>query len=233
MNVTPINLYNETDRTAFEHGFCTKTKSTTKEKTVALTSALAGTAIASAIMAKHAGYSLKPSRMLKNIKNSYLMNVDMKASQVCAFGGGSCLGGLVGGYMIDKNPINRKAKRREAVMQFGNISIPILLVKYASEFTEKKYGKKASSLAAVGAVFAGVVLANYLMNKLSNALFHNKAEARKVKPTDFSAHLDDFVLAATYIFPESRIVHGIGRFVPAALMVPGYQIGIKKARNYT
>ena len=257
MNITPINIYNSKEQLNFGHHCDSKSKSTPKEKAVALSSAIVGTAIACAIMAKHAGYSLKPSKMFgtslkpakiyEKIKKSYLGTVDMEAPQVCAFGAGSCIGGLAGGYMLDKDPVNRKAKRREAVMQIGNISIPILMVKFASELTGKKFGKLASSFASIGAVFVGVITANYLMNQLANLLFHNKDEARKVKTTDFSAHLDDFVLAATYIFPRQKatggtktaaqimgdVVHGVGRLVPAALVVPGYQIGIKKAHNNT
>lgn len=217
----------------------------TKEKAVIVGMTALGVAAASAGLAKQAGYSLKPSKIFKNIKKSYLATTEFKAKQVISIGAGTCLGGLFGGYMIDKDPANRKAKTREAVMQMGNISIPILTVHYLAEWTEK-YGKIANSFASLGAVFVGVFLANILMNKLGDLLFHNKQQTRGVKATDFSAHLDDFVLAASYIFPKKAvtggakessalmgdIVHGIGRFIPVALMIPGYEIGKKEACNH-
>lgn len=230
MNVSPIQT-NNINNQSFRHdvNFWSDKSTPVKDKLVVAGSVLTGTAVAAALMAKHAGYSLSPCKMFKNIKKSYLSKIDFEAPQVIALGAGSCIGGLTGGYLIDKNPVNRKAKRREAVMQFGNISIPILTVAGAHALT-KKHGKVTSSVASVGAVFIGVYMANFLMNKLGNALFHNKSEARKVKPTDFSAHLDDFVLAATYI-SKAQLVHALGRLVPIALMVPGNEIGNKKARD--
>ena len=233
MNVSPINVnIKNQNSTSFRHdvNFWSDKSTSPQEKMIVAGATLAGTAISAALLAKHAGYSLKPSKMFKNIKqNSYLSKVEYKAGPVIGIGAGSCLGGLAGGYLIDNNSQNRKAKRREAVMQFGNISIPILTVKFAHELTEK-YGKVASSVAAVGGVFVGVFIANFLMNKLGNALFHNNNEARKVKATDFSAHLDDFVLAASYI-SKASLVHNIARLVPIALMVPGNEIGNKTAHN--
>ena len=67
--------------------------------------------------------------MFKNIKNSYLAKVFYEWPEVTAIGAGSCLGGLAGGYLIDKNKENRKAKQREAIMHFGNIAIPIFRTK--------------------------------------------------------------------------------------------------------
>lgn len=42
-----------------------------------------------------------------------------------------------------KNPENRKAKRRETVMQLGNISIPIITVETFAKFG-KKFGEASS-----------------------------------------------------------------------------------------
>ena len=50
-------------------------------------------------------------------------------------------------YIIDKNPDNRKAKRREAVMQMGNISIPILTVDLTNRLCNKlKVSEKTNIL---------------------------------------------------------------------------------------
>lgn len=212
----------------FGHGgFGSKNHYSYTEKAIVGTGSFLGAAAGCALLAKKGGYSLKPSRMFKNIKNSYLARADFEAIPVITIGAGTCLGGLAGGYLIDKNPQNRKAKRREAVMQIGNISIPILTVAGVHKMTHK-FGKEVQAAAALGGVFAGVWLANFLMNKLSDVLFHNSENTRGVKATDFSAHLDDFVLAATYV-SKSNLVHALGRFVPAALMIPGYEIGTKES----
>ena len=223
MNVSPIKTCNITSKPMFGQG-CDEQKSSysLKEKSILGASAVVGVAAGCAILAKQAGHKLKPSQILE-----YMKKVDFEAKPVITIGAGSCLGGLAGGCCIDKDYNNRKAKTREAVMQIGNISIPILTVKYLAEWTEK-YGKAIKSVSAVGAVFLGVFLANILMNKLGNFLFGNKQEERGVKATDFSAHLDDFVLAATYI-SKVDIVHKIGRLVPFALLIPGYEIAKKEA----
>ena len=48
--------------------------------------------------------------MFKNIKKSYLGTVKYEIKEVIGIGAGSCLGGLAGGYLIDKNKENRKGK---------------------------------------------------------------------------------------------------------------------------
>ena len=154
-------------------------------------------------------------------------------------GVGTCLGGLAGGYMIDKDPLNRKAKRREAVMQIGNISIPIATVASADWICAKlgvnkktTNGKVISSVACVGAIFAGIYLANIIMNKISNLIFKDKSEERGIKSTDFFPHVDDLLASAQYIAPKSKFVQSISRIVPLALMVPGNEIGNKKAHTH-
>ncbi len=226
MKINPIGKqYN----TGFGHGsdelFSGNGYSSKDRAIVAATTAF-GVAASCAILAKGAGYSLKPSKMFKNIKNSYLSKVEFLAKPIIGIGAGSCLGGLAGGYIIDKDSENRKAKRRETVMQIGNISIPILTVKYFNEIFEK-YGKKAASAASIAGVFVGVFIANFLMNNLGNVIFNDKSGARKVKATDFSAHVDDMLAAATYI-SKDKIVHNIARIVPVALMIPGNEVGLKK-----
>lgn len=250
MNISRINSNQlPVSKNNFKHASDAQESSySAKNKLIVAGTSALGVAIAMAGLAKHAGYSLKPSKIFKHFKswddfkNSYFMKVRFEAEQVISIGAGTCLGGLLGGYAIDQDPANRKAKTREAVMQMGNISIPILTVAGLAGWTEK-YGKVVNSFASLGAVFVGVYLANILMNKLGDLLFNNKQQTRGVKATDFSAHLDDFVLASSYIFPKQtaangaktfshvmgNVVHSLGRLVPAALVIPGYEIGKKEA----
>lgn len=225
MNISPVN-YTSPEFKHFSEQDSKNTYSKGQKAVVAGMAAL-GTAASCAILAKRAGYSLKPSKMfnLKNIKNSFLAKVKYHDEQVIPIGVGSILGGLAGGYMIDKDPKARKEKRREALMQVGNVSIPILTVDFLSEKLGK-YGKVAKTCGAVAGIFAGVYLANVIMNRVNNFLFRHK-ENRDMKLTDFSAHVDDAVVAASYV-SSSPIVNGIARIIPLALMIPGNEVGNKK-----
>ncbi len=158
-----------------------------------------------------------------------MAKVEFHDKEVITLGAGSCLGGLAGGYMVDKNPNNRRSKNREAVMQIGNISIPIITVEQFAKFGEK-FGKIQKGIAAVTGIFVGVYLANFLMNKFSNLVFQNKNDERDVKATDFSAHLDDMVVAASCI-SDNKYVQGIARIIPLALCIPGFEVGTKKSGN--
>lgn len=109
-------------------------------------------------------------------------------------------------------------------MQIGNVSIPILTVEGAAKLS-KNMGKVAKTCFAVGGILVGVYVANFLMNVLSNALFKNTS-GRDVKATDFSAHLDDMVVAANYI-SDAKFVHYIARLIPFALMFAGNEVGNK------
>lgn len=228
MNLSPVN-FNTLKTPNFGHGHShEKSPYSIKEKAVIAGMTALGVGASLALLAKGAGYSLKPQKMFKNFKNSYFYKVDFEAKEIISIGAGTCLGGLAGGYMVDKNKENRKAKRREAVMQIGNISIPILTVHYMHKLGEK-YGKAGEAVSSIAGIFLGVFLANFLMNKLSNVLFKNKNE-RGVKATDFSAHVDDMLVAATYI-SKDNLVHKIGRIIPFALMIPGNEVGNKVASN--
>ena len=202
-----------------------------KEKAIIAGTSILGVLGALAILAKGAKYSLKPSQMFKDIKNSYIAKADFEAKEVITLGAGSCIGGLAGGFIVDKNKQNRKAKVRESLMQIGNVSIPILTVHL---MTKKIFGKASEgvkALAGLGGVGIGVFLANIIMNRLNRLIFREKdnTSSRGIQLTDFSAHLDDVVVAAHYIAPNSKIVHAIGRIVPAALVIPGLEVGNKTA----
>lgn len=238
MQISPISFYtnypakSSLSKTSFGHDAFWNSDYSSKDKlTVAGTTAI-GVFSSLAILAKIQGHSLKPNEFGK-----YLKNADFLLKEIIAMGIGTCLGGLAGGYIIDKNPENRKAKRREAVMQIGNISIPIATVAATNALIDKiglknKTAKNiASSVGSLGAILAGVYLANFVMNKVSNAIFHNNSEARSVKTSDLSPHLDDVLASAKYVAPESTIVHNISRIVPFALMVAGNEIGNKKIGN--
>ena len=227
MNISPIN--NNFSNTAFSHHSSgDKDKCTLKEKAIVATTSALGVGASLAVLAKGSGYSLNPTRMFKNFKKSYVASTPFFAKQIISIGVGTCLGGLAGGFIIDKDKDDRKAKMREAIMQMGNISVPISTVALFNKICSK-HGKLAQSVGSLAGIFAGVYLANFLMNKLGNFLFKTKDE-RGVKLIDFSAHLDDLMAGASYI-STSKWVHNIARVVPAVLVLPGIEVGTRKAEN--
>lgn len=228
MNVGPLNYTYQ--KTAFtHHSSGDKKKCTPKERAIVAATSTAGIIASLAILAKKSGYSLNPAKMFKNFKKSYIATTPFLAKQIIPMGVGTCLGGLAGGFIIDEDKNDRKAKMREAVMQIGNITIPITTVDLFHRMCEK-HGKLAQSVGSLAGIFTGVYLANFLMNKLSNFLFNSKND-RGVKLIDFSAHLDDLLAGASYISSDSW-VHNIARIVPAVLVLPGIEVGTRKAHPH-
>jgi len=223
-NITNFNnRISNTNSVSFGHKKEEKCPYSNKKKAVVAATSAIGTLASMAVLAKRANKGSSYKNLFKNIA-SYWKNIEFHDKEIITIGAGSCLGGLLGGYLVDKNPENRKAKRRETIMQIGNISIPILTVEACAKLT-KKSKNIVKTLAACGGLIAGVYLANVLMNTLSDAIFKNNND-RGVKATDFSAHVDDMVVAAEYI-SNHPIIHGIARIIPVALMIPGNEVGKK------
>jgi len=239
MQVLPVNIQNEHDKVnyvnnnpLFGHSYKSKENNyKPSQKAVIASTTVMGVLASLALLAKGEKYSLKPSKMFKNIKESYLMKKDFEAKEVISMGIGSCIGGIVGGCVVDKNKENRKAKLRESIMQIGNVSIPILTVYLLVEKLFKSTSKGIRAFVGLGGVFAGVAIANFLMNRLNNLLFNEKSgEGRKMKFSDFAEHPDDVVVAANYI-AKGNFVHKLGRIIPIALLIPGWEVGNKTAKQ--
>ena len=180
-----------------------------------------------ALLSKGAGYGINPFKGNGGIKQSYLAKVKFRTKEIVGIGAGSCLGGFAGGCLVDNDKNNRKAKMKEFVMQIGNITIPIVTVDFVVDKLCKNTNKYIKALGGIAGIFAGVYLANFCMNKLGNFLF-NTTKDRGVKISDYSAHIDDMVVAAQYI-SDSEIINYISRIIPVALMVAGNEVGNKKA----
>jgi len=159
---------------------------------------------------------------------SYFKNAKFEEAQIISMGAGSCLGGFIGGSIVDKNPENRKLKKREAVMQIGNVSIPVVTVGAFSRIA-KKFGKIPQAIGAVAGLFTGVFLSNVLMNSLSDAIFKTN-KRRPVKLSDFSAHIDDMLMAASFV-SEAPLIQKLARVIPFALIVAGYETGTQKVKE--
>lgn len=216
-----------------------------KKQVVVATTTAAGALAGMAILAKCEGYSLKPKRMFKNIKKSFWATREFNATPIISIGAGSCAGGLAGGYIIDKNKENRKAKKRETLLQITNISLPIIFTVQMAKLGQKlgnKYldnnrpkelytyrTKVPQGILAILGLFAGVFTANVVANKINEHLFY-QGKGRPVQASDFSAHLDDFCSAAQQI-SNADFVLWISRIVPFALMIAGNEVGNTTVEN--
>jgi len=224
-----------------------KNNLTTGQKLGIYSMTAAGILTSLAILAKtgKTKYSLNPSKILTTpLKKTFLAKTDYKVKEVLAIGAGSCIGGLAGGAIFDKDKSNFQAKKREALIQYTNISLPILTVAMFSslgKFIQKnmlktlEHGnniqkvlymapKIISPLLGIG---AGMIVGNKAANKLNNKIFKNKDE-RPIEVGDFSAHLDDICMASSYISEDNFLVKAASRFVPLALSVAGTEIGCKQ-----
>jgi hypothetical protein len=75
--------------------------------------------------------------------------------------------------------------------------------------------------------FLGVGI--YVGNKVSNFInekLYKKEVDRKIRATDFAPHFDDLCMAISMMNKSSSVGSLLGRFIPIALLVPGYQTGI-------
>ena len=245
MNIAPINVHRK-NNTAFGHNnpWADSPYDMNSKLTVAGTT-LVGVAAGMACHAKFKGYSLSPKKMLKNIKNSYLLKQKFDDGPVLCMGAGSCIGGLLGGFIIDKDKNNRKSKYREAILQMTNISLPILFTVYLGKLGYKignKYWDKnrpkgletfrtklPEAILALSGLVGGVYSGNTLANKVNEKIF-KQGKGRPVQVTDFSAHLDDFCVAGSQI-TDARPMYWLYRLVPLALLIAGNEVGNTTVAN--
>lgn len=183
-------------------------------------------------------YSLNIKRMVSTpFKETFLGKEDYTFGKVLTVGAGSCLGGLVGGLIFDKNKNNRQAKYRETLNQYINISLPISTVAGADYVVKKvvpklpsKLRKPCEILGPIIGLAGGIVAGNKIANKLNNMIFKKK-EKRPIELTDMSAHLDDICMTSQYIAKDNIVTKLASRFVPIALMVAGNEIGKKQEKQ--
>lgn len=229
-----------------------------------LLSSMGGVGIVSAIIAKRQGFSLNPKvifsqnpknwAMLKifNKKNPDAKLMEIEEKEILALAGGSALGGLAGGAVLDDKKYF-KGKLRETVNQLlGNVLVPVICVSGVSHLYDKNkqailsyvpqapgFNSKGilyfnkflkalpSAFLTVAGLGVGIVGGNKLSNIINEKIYHKHVE-RKIKKTDFAPHVDDLSMAVTLMADKSALSTAITRTVPGFLCVPGYQIGIHR-----
>jgi len=232
-----------------------KTKPNKVLKPTVFLSATAGILVALGFIAKGQGINL-----LKNNKMpDFLKPKTWKLAQleyndpmdIIKIAAGSTAGGLTAGIALD--PQNKKAKLRESLQQMvGNIIIPVFCVYHTVKFFKKhedkiklpqlketsgfsknfnKFTKKAPGVfAALGALAISIKVGNWVANKISQKVF-NVHDQRKIEIGDFSGHLDDICLATMLISPDNKFGQIAGKIIPVALLVAGYESGVKKNKE--
>lgn len=206
---------------------------------------VAGSLMLLAKLDKSHNYTINPLKMFKgNLMDSYLAKSKYKTKEIVTIGAGSILGGLAGGRIFGRQE-DFNSKVREGIVQIANITAPIALVE-ALSFAGTKFSEKflpnwclsknllkqaVTKLPATAGAMAGLLSGMFIGNKFSNKfneVVFKKKDDRPINYKDFSAHVDDIGVAATFIAPDNFITKGISRLIPAALLVAGYETGTKK-----
>lgn len=120
----------------------------------------------------------------------------------------------------------------EKVYKNGKTSqemVEALLPEIKGTATFTKYTNKAIKAIptigiTAGALGAGIIAGNKFSNYINEKVYKIKVD-RNVKATDFAPHLDDLCLASSLMAPNSEFFSAISRLVPAALIIPGYEVG--------
>ena len=180
--------------------------------------------------------------------------LEQEGEEIIELASASVLGGLLGGIAFDDKK-HRKAKLKEAVNQLlGNVLVPIGCVWSASKLYKnqkanilkivpqiKETGKASKifnetlkaipgSVATLAALGCGIFAGNKVSNFINEKIYHKKVE-RDIKATDFAPHLDDVCLATSMMNKESTFGSLLGRFIPIALLFPGYETGSAQEKN--
>lgn len=194
---------------------------------------------------KSKSYTINPLKMFRGkLKDSYIFSTKYKTKEIVTIGAGSILGGLIGGTILgDKKDL--KSKVRESIVQIANITFPIAIVEALSSggtalseklmpnwcksenLVKQAVTKFPAAAGAITGLLTGMYIGNKVSNKLNEKIFKKK-ENRPIAYTDFSAHVDDIGVAATFVAPNNFITKTISRLIPPALIVAGYETGTRK-----
>lgn len=175
------------------------------------------------------------------------------AAPIISMATGSVAGGFAGGALVDKD--NLKAKKREVLSQLlGDVIVPITCVwvgaKTFKHFEkilqnimpkfkdETKSIKKVlntisenipNAIATLGSLGVGIIAGNKVSNEINEKLYNMKVE-RGIKATDFAPHVDDLCMSISMVNEGSTLGSLLGRVIPLALLVPGYETGTAREK---
>ena len=155
--------------------------------------------------------------------------------------------------LVDKE--HSKAKKREVLSQLlGDVIVPISCV-WAGAKVFKHYEKTLQSImpkfkdeaktikkvlntisenipnaiATLGSLGVGIIAGNKVSNEINEKLYKMKVE-RGIKATDFAPHVDDLCMSISMVNEGSTFGSLLGRVIPLALLVPGYETGTAREK---
>ncbi len=258
LNNAPLGVNKEAS--SFTHSYLEHSDLTLKQKATVLGTSAIGLAIPLAFFSKKAGFSLNPAKILRTpIKDWALFKykpldkvVDYGAIPIVSMATGSVAGGFAGGVLVDKD--NTKAKKREVLSQLlGDVIVPITCVwsgaKVFKHFEktlqkimpkiskENKFAKVFNAIsenipnaaATLGSLGVGIIAGNKVSNEINEKLYNMKVE-RGIKATDFAPHVDDLCMSISMVNEGSTFGTLLGRVIPLALLVPGYETGTAREK---
>ena len=179
--------------------------------------------------------------------------VDYGAVPIISMATGSVAGGFAGGMLVDKE--HSKAKKREVLSQLlGDVIVPITCV-WAGAKVFKHYEKTLQSImpkfkdetktikkvlntisenipnaiATLGSLGIGIIAGNKVSNEINEKIYKMKVE-RGIKATDFAPHVDDLCMSISMVNEGSTFGSLLGRVIPLALLVPGYETGTAREK---
>lgn len=183
-------------------------------------------------------------------------SIQFEEKEILGVATGSVAGGFIGGTLVDKKENHKAKQREVLSQMVGNIAVPVFLVgqgarlygkyenridnaipqfnlgKISNGFVKKSAGfinrfMKIVPNMTCTLTFLGVGI--YVGNKVSNFInekIYKKEVNREIRTTDFAPHFDDMCMAISMMNKSSTVGSLLGRFIPLALLVPGYQTGI-------
>lgn len=86
-----------------------------------------------------------------------------------------------------------------------------------------------NAIATIGSLAIGIIAGNKVSNEINEKLYHKKVE-RGIKATDFAPHVDDLCLSISMVNSGSSLGTKLGRVIPFALLVPGYETGTAREK---
>ena len=180
----------------------------------------------------------KQASGMEKFKSIYNLFEIKNFTDIFASAAGAVTAGIVGGFIGDKNPENKKEKLKEGTFEFLNTMIPTALVA-TGEFIAEKTGKlksaPAKALMIAGSVAGGMFIANKASNKINEKTFDKDEEIkekRNFKISDCFVHIDD-ILALLVIakIPFAKVIHA-DKILPLLYAKTGYEAAsAKKPEN--
>lgn len=183
-------------------------------------------------------------------------SIQFEEKEILSVAAGSVAGGFVGGCLVDKKENRKAKQREILSQMLGNIAVPVFLVglgariygkyenrienampqininrftnqtlKKAAKFTNKFMKILPNATCTVAFLGVGIYVGNKVSNFINEKIYKREVN-REIRATDFAPHFDDLCMAISMMNKTSHVGSLLGRFIPLALLVPGYQTGI-------